>query len=161
MADTPTDLEARIRRLEDIEAIRTLRMEYHHIINEGELHRATEIYTEDAHVVWATAGRGRGHAEIIELFKVLPAQADFVKHFVANHMVEVDGDEATGMAYVNAYYARGSESSVILAKYDERYRRTSAGWRISETLLHVYCKAAIPGGWADQVSNQGQFAAYR
>lgn len=144
-------LRLRLRHLEDIEDIRRLRMRYHYFINEGMFSRAPEIYTEDALVVWSTAGMARGHQQIIELFQTLPKQADFVKHFVSNHIVDVDGDEATGLAYVDARYAANGESSLIAGKYEERYRRTSAGWRISETILDTYFKATLQEGWGNMV----------
>src|SRR5579883_2633458 len=100
-------LRVQLRLLTDIEEIRNLRMKYHYFINEGLFDRAAEIYTEDAFVKWSAAGTARGHKEIVELFKSLPRQADFVKHFVCNHMVDVSGDEATGLAYVDARYAEG------------------------------------------------------
>jgi ketosteroid isomerase-like protein len=144
-------LRHRLRRLEDIEDIRRLRMQYHYFVNEGLFSRAPEIYTDDALVVWSSAGTARGHKQIIELFHTLPKQADFVKHFVSNHIVDVDGDEATGLAYVDARYAAKGQSSLIAGKYEERYRRTEAGWRISETILDTYFKATIQEGWANMV----------
>src|SRR5262249_39711444 len=135
--------------------IRTLRMRYHYLINEGLLDRAAEIYTEDAHVLWATAGEARGHKEIVALFKTLPNQSDFVKHFVSNHIVTLTGDdEATGLAYVDARYAGQGQSYLIAGKYDERYRRTDDGWRISETILEVYFRATLQDGWAAMVKSQ-------
>jgi ketosteroid isomerase-like protein len=164
MADPDLDreldaLRARLRRLEDIEAIRTLRMKYHYFINEGLFDRAWEIYTEDALVVWSSAGTARGHREIVELFNTLPKQADFVKHFVANHLVEVDGDQATGLAYVDAEYASAGESSLIAGKYEERYRRTKGGWRIGETILTTYFKASLQEGWGNMVETFSEAAA--
>lgn len=152
-------LRADVRYLRDIEEIRRLRMLYHYFINEGLLDRAPEIYTEDARVEWSTAGAGRGHKEIVELFHVLPTQSRFVKHFVSNHIVEVNGDSATGSAYVDARYASETTSEFIAAKYDEQYRRTPQGWKISETILTVYFKAALPHGWEDQVKRLNQFGA--
>ena len=141
----------RVRLLEDIEEIRRLRMKYHYIINEGLLDRAAEIYTEDAYVVWSTFNSARGHQEIVALFKSLPA--DFVKHFVSNHIVDVTGDEATGVAYVDARYAGEGQSYFIAGKYDERYRRTDDGWRISETILETYFRATPQEGWAAMVNS--------
>src|SRR5262245_19160392 len=86
-------LRHRLRRLEDIEDMRRLRMLYHYFVNEGLFSRVAEIYTDDALVVWSSAGTARGHKQIIELFQTLPKQADFVKHFVSNHIIDVDGDE--------------------------------------------------------------------
>jgi ketosteroid isomerase-like protein len=144
-------LRGRVRSVEDIEEIRRLRMKYHYLINEGLLDRAAEIYTEDAYVVWSSFGAARGHKEIVALFKSLPA--DFVKHFVSNHIVDVIGDEATGVAYVDARYANEGQSYFIAGKYDERYRRTDDGWRISETVLVTYFKATPQEGWAAMVNS--------
>jgi ketosteroid isomerase-like protein len=145
------DLRSAVRLLEDIEEIRRLRMKYHYLINEGLLDRAAEIYAEDARVVWSSFGTAHGHDEIVALFKSLPA--DFVKHFVSNHIVDVAGDEATGVAYVDARYASDGESYFIAGKYDERYRRTEDGWRISETVLVTYFRATPQEGWAAMVNS--------
>jgi ketosteroid isomerase-like protein len=160
MADELVRLRLRVQVLEDIEAIRMLRMKYHYIINEGLFSRAAEIYTEDAYVVWSTAGTARGHEQIVALFETMPNQADFVKHFVSNPMVEVRGDEATGLAYVDARYAAGGESSMIAGKYEERYRRTEEGWRISETILDTYFKATLQEGWGNMVETFADRAKY-
>src|SRR5206468_3879484 len=47
MSTDLAQLEARIRRLEDIEEIRGLRMHYHYCVNEGKFETVADIFSED------------------------------------------------------------------------------------------------------------------
>ena len=148
--ETPSleSLDRRLRKLEDIEEIRSLRMRYHYFINEGHFDRFPEIFTEDGIVDFGHVGQANGAAEIGELFPKIPRSLDFVKQFIHNHMVDVDGDNATGVSYLEARYAKDGDSVMVAASFREKYRRTSNGWRIAETRLQLYFAVPITVGWA-------------
>jgi 3-phenylpropionate/cinnamic acid dioxygenase small subunit len=63
------------------------------------------------------------------------------QHLLANHRVEVSGDEASCVASVRAFHAgRGAQAGQIyelLGEYHDRLRRTGAGWRISSRRMVV------------------------
>ena len=69
-------------------------------------------------------------------------------------MVEVDGDEAVGMAYLDARYVQDGKSVIAAIRYDDRYRRTPAGWKFTEMLVHVYFAVPVELGWATKGRNQ-------
>jgi ketosteroid isomerase-like protein len=148
MAVDPTDLDARLRRLEDIEEIRRLRMSYHHLINEGRAEEVAGLYTDDAYVEYEGVVIARGRAEFGRAIPGLSRRLTFIKQFMANHMVEVDGDTATGVAYLDARYAHEGQSIMATARFTETYRRTAAGWRISEMICRTYFNVPIEQGWA-------------
>jgi len=141
-------LNQRLRKLEDIEDIRTLRMSYHKFINEGLFDRFGELYTDDAVVEFDYVAKAKGIKEVRELFLRIPKNVDFVKQFIHNHMIEVNGDTATGLAYLDARYASNGEALIVGARFSEKYRRTQAGWRISETILKLYFSVPLSKGWA-------------
>jgi hypothetical protein len=62
-----TSLEERIKKLEDIEEICRLRMQYHNFINDKMFDRFTELFTEDAFVDFGYISKARGTEEIREL----------------------------------------------------------------------------------------------
>jgi ketosteroid isomerase-like protein len=71
---------------------------------------------------------------------------DATLHVVANHTVELDGDEATGEVYCLAHHIRdvaGPDGAplrsdyVMHIRYLDRYRRTDEGWRIAQRHLHL------------------------
>jgi hypothetical protein len=147
-------LEERIQKLEDIEEIRRLRMHYHQFINDGYWDRFPELFTEEAVVDFGYIAKGKGHKEIGEVFLRIPRNLDLVTQFIHNHLVDVDGDTATGLSYLDARYAQDGESVMVAGKFDEKYTRTKAGWRIQELKLHLYFSAPITHrGWAGKERN--------
>lgn len=147
------DLEARILRLEDIEEIRRLRMQYHNFTNDGQWDRFTELFTDDALIDFGYISKAEGTEQIRELYLRIPRNLDLVKQFIHNHMVDVDGDRASGVSYLDARYAAGGDSVMVAAKFMEQYRRTPEGWKISEMLLEMYFSVPITQGWAGEQLN--------
>ena len=141
-------LEARIKRLEDIEAIRELRMYYHYYNNEGMFDRLAALYTEDAYVDFEPLAKARGRKAIGDLLVNLTRSVAFIKQFVTNHMVTVDGDTGTGISYLDARYAQAGQSLIAAVKYTDAYRRTPDGWKFSEMLVKIYFTVPVQEGWA-------------
>jgi len=56
-------------------------------------------------------------------------------HLMANHLCEVDGDEASGETYCLAHHLtqdeRGASDLVMLIRYRDAYARTDDGWRFA------------------------------
>lgn len=140
-------LNVRLRKLEDIEEIRNLRMSYHQFVNEETFDRFDEIFSEDALVDFGYIGRAKGIQEVRDLFLKIPRSVDVVKQFIHNHIVNVDGDDATGLAYLDARYARAGKSLMVAASFREKYRRTPKGWKICETIVNVFFSVPLDQGW--------------
>jgi ketosteroid isomerase-like protein len=149
MSEDFAALAARVQKLEDIEAIRNLRMEYHRCVNEGDLAVVGDIYTEDAHVEFEGVGKARGREEGGKLVAHLARGLSFIKQFITNHIVHVNGDEAEGVSYLDARYVFGGEAVIASAKYVEKYRRTAEGWKISYMNAVTYFTVPFDKGWAD------------
>ena len=141
-------LEDRIRRLEDIEEIRRLRNMYHYFVNEQQPERFREIYTADAVLEFDRHMKMVGLDAIVEAMTNVPERT-LIKQFIHSHQVDVDGDEASGFAYLDARYGQDGHSLIVAARYDETYRRTPEGWRISRTSIDVDFSVPVQQGWAD------------
>jgi ketosteroid isomerase-like protein len=148
--------EARLRRLEDLEEIRLLRMRYHYYVNERVMREAAVLYTEDAYVEFQSLKGVKGRAEIEAFYDSLNGNVDSISQFVANHMVTVEGDEATGVCYADARYAQQGQSIIASIRYDDKYRRTAEGWRFSEMIVKIRFAVPLTQGWA-----QGNMNAVR
>lgn len=142
--------ESRLRKLEDVEAIRSLRMRYHYFINEGLFDRVDELFTDEAAVHFIGVGEAKGRKEIREFFLKLPKNMQLLKQFIHNHIVDVENDEASGIAYLDARYARDGQSIIVAAKFTEKYQRINSGWKISNLQLDVYFSVSITDGWAER-----------
>ncbi len=146
--DDTAALIASVRRLSDIEEIRGLRNLYHYFVNEGQFSRFDEIYTEDATVQLDYVAEWVGLPAILEGFQSLPKYVSFIKQFLHNHHVVVDGDTATGFAYFEAKYAMEGNSLMVAGRYDEKYRRLPQGWRIADTRVQLFFSLPHDQGWA-------------
>jgi len=143
-----TGLEAHVRHLEDIEEIRGLRFKYHDFLNRSRFERMSELYTDDARVRIDYVASAEGKEEIHEFFLTIPRTLSFIKQFIHNHLVNVDGDMASGVAYMDARYAAEGQSLMVAGRFDEKYRRTTAGWRIADTFVTLYFSVPLSKGWA-------------
>ena len=141
-------LEAAVQRLADIEEIRALRLRYHEYVNANRPADIPGLFTEDAELDFGYLGRTRGRPKITKFFAALPVLLDFVKQFVHNHAIEVDGDGATGVSYLEAKSVSRGQAYRVAGRYDDVCVRTPAGWRFSSMKFEPYFTVPFEQSWA-------------
>lgn len=148
-------LEARVHRLEttvaalvDRAAIQDLRFHYHVAVNERELDAIHLLFTEDAQVDFEGIGSARGRAEIEALYQNVVGGSPFIKQFIHNHVVTLNGDRATGLSYLDARTVANGESLLVAARFDDEYVRTEEGWKFEALRLKLYFAVSLQEGWA-------------
>ena len=62
---------------------------------------------------------------------------DATQHFFANHSVELDGDRATDLRYMQARHVLDGAHYTIAGYYTSEMLRTPGGWRIAKYKLTV------------------------
>lgn len=148
MTDTSLDdLNRRLQRLEDIDEIKRLRMRYHCHINADEFDRIPELFTNDALVDFGAIGSARGRDDVSALFLKIPKHTDLVRQYIHNHLIDVDGDHATGISFLDARYAKDGVALIVAGSFREKYRRQDDGWRISEMKVEIWFGAPLDKGW--------------
>jgi hypothetical protein len=96
MADDGTALEARLRRLEDLEAIRQLFIDYGYYLDHGEFESYGKLFADDGEVLLGPIGRASGPQAITELMtKTLSGRQGMSYHIITNPIIKLDGDSAT------------------------------------------------------------------
>lgn len=141
-------LEARIRRLEDIEALRTLRNRYHSAINDGRYGEIADLFTEDGLVVLGYLARYAGRAAIDQGFRGMGERERFyIKQFIHSHDVTVDGDRGTGTSYLEARYGRYGVSWLVSGRYDDAYVRQGGRWLFKSMIAELYYTVPAGVGW--------------
>jgi hypothetical protein len=164
MASELDALAARVRRLEDIEAIRTTWRDYCIRLDSFDLARLGDVFTEDAVLevdgLDTLGGRSdgayKGRAAIIGDFygKVADMPALAVRgahstgHIATNMQVELAGDEATTLGY---FFEIVANDIVLIGTYQHRVRRESDRWRFSFKRIAVRYKAKL---MASEVAGQ-------
>lgn len=149
MADNDlADLLRRVRRLEDIEALRTLRNAYHSCINDGRYADIAALFTRDAVVELGYLARYDGIDAIDRGFRGMgERERFFIKQFIHSHSVEVDGDHGTGISYLEARYGRYGVSYLVSGRYDDVYVRQNGKWLFQEMRVDLYYTVPAGVGW--------------
>ena len=148
---TLQDLEARLKVLEDVEAIKRLKARYCAYCDDNyDAAGIAALFTEDA--VWDGGMRGRaeGREEIREFFKRSPDRISFAVHMVTNSMVEVDGNTAKGTWYLfqPCTWTEGNRAVWGSAKYHEEYVRVDGDWKFRNLKLTSFFWTPFDQGWA-------------
>jgi len=131
------ELENRITRLEDLEAIKQLKARYCEICDDDHNpERIASIFTEDG--IWEGRGIGKaqGHQEIKELFQNFQRMISYAQHMVLNPIIEIDGTSATGVWYFFGPFTfyENNQAMWQAARYYEDYEKTDGVWKIKHLL---------------------------
>jgi SnoaL-like domain len=133
--------------IEDHAAMRRLADVYCSAVDDGDAERMAALFAPGGRLVvyrpgdWPGAGEPLRRWDGIEGFTRLLAVLEqaYVRwvHFLGNHWVEVDGDRASGEAYLFACHLRmrddgAEEEEVAVIRYKDLYVRTPDGWRFEE-----------------------------
>jgi hypothetical protein len=145
----PSSLEQRIARLEDIEELRRLRASYHHYVNTRQFPLVSSLFCDDGVCDLDYLGCYEGRDAIHASYLAMGARQRFlIQQYPHNHMVDVDGDRATGYSYLDARYARFGVSYNVAGRYDDAYRRTTDGWRFQRMGFEIMFSVPSALGWA-------------
>ncbi len=131
----PTELDARIRRLEDESAIQRLVMSYGPAADAGQSSFAAGLWLQDGEYDWDADGRPhRGSAAVDSMLQNdahRHLMSEGVAHFGGPLLVEVDGDRATALNY--SFVMRREEQRFYLwrvsaVRWD--LERSDSTWRV-------------------------------
>lgn len=79
-------------------------------------------------------------ADLIAGWKGFLPRFNFTLHYLTNHRVVVEGDQATGFCYGHAIHhlpnATGGDLWGVYGTYDFRLVKTDKGWRVSQMRYH-------------------------
>ena len=148
------ELESRVRELEDLREIQELRFRYHIAVNERRLADIAELFSEDAAVDFGPIGAAHGRAAIASFYRDVVGGSPFILQFIHNHRIELAGDTATGLSYLDARTLREGESLMVAARFDDRYVRAGGSWCFRELRLTPFFVAPLSEGWASAAQDQ-------
>ena len=130
-----SDFEARLRRLEDLEAIRALIAEYRRALDEKDFPAYAELFGDDGEFVADGGIQARGRDEILAMLAelqragALTLAAGDDRHLVANIEIALDGDSATASS--TWVYLTRADGLAMVGRYADTLRRTADGWRFA------------------------------
>lgn len=142
-------LEARVRRLEDLAAINQLFVDYIQYLDWFETDKLVELFTEDGEVLYGPGNHCHGRDEIAAFLRRLQGggKPGGGFHIVSNPRIVLDGDTATADVVwtVIGMDADGQPKvSTMGAHKDELVRDTDGQWRFKRRKGRMYIPNAIP-----------------
>ena len=138
-------VEDRLRRLEDVDAIRAVDAAYCRSIDTGDWPGLVALFTPDGtfdglHVV-------TGHGALLSFFSGLAGSGMRFWHHVSNHEIEVDGDAATVRSMLWQPTVVDGVPHVAAGRYRDRLVRTAEGWRYTLKQVRFDYWAPLAEGW--------------
>ncbi len=127
-----TELEQRITRLEDIEAIKQLKARYCDICDDTHNpDRIASVFAADGIWEGGDFGQAQGHEAIQELFLGFRNMFTFSQHNISNPIIEIDGNRATGIWYIMGPWTLTEDNKEIwmAARYDDDYVKVDGEWK--------------------------------
>lgn len=143
------NLNEQMQRLLDLEAIRDLPRRYAHCVWRKDAAGSAALFTEDGFMDIGTGEPMRGRAAIVATYAPIFAGGE-LQPFVHNHVIELDGDMATGTAYIDLRVTVGGKNLIGTGIYHDVYVRTAGGWLFQSRKLIM--NHMLPFGEAAQVS---------
>lgn len=146
-----TDLETRVRRLEDIEDIRRLKLRYAELCDDNYQPDALAgLFTEDG--VWdggADYGRYEGREAIAGYWRSCADNIPFAVHLITNHHVDVEtvGERASGHCHLFQPMTLEGKPYWAAVRYDEDYLVEDGAWRFRRMHLTTLLLAPHTEGW--------------
>ena len=143
------DIERRLQALEDIEAIRQLKVRYCHSVDAYDAETTASFFTEDAVFDVGARGRCEGRQQVLEFFKGSRERLPFFVHMLLNPIIDVDGDTATGSWYLLQASTVGQTNEAVwgCARYDDEYVRVDGKWMFKNVTVTMFFWTPFDQGW--------------
>ena len=122
----------------NVNEIVSLTVKYCWALDERDWDSLSEVFSSDAYAKYGVTEH-KGIDSIIEKCQKALLPLDFSHHMVTNHVVELEGDEATCKCYFQAQHVRnstpGGVNFIIAGKYEDELTRINGEWKISSRVL--------------------------
>ena len=114
-----SSVEEELRRLIDLEAIRDLARRYARCVWQSDILATVDLFTEDGEMHTGERPPIVGREDLLRVYGEM-VEGYMLNPFVHSHIVELDGDEATGTCYLDLLLIRDGTQGidVIDFKFD-------------------------------------------
>jgi uncharacterized protein (TIGR02246 family) len=157
-----SDFDARIRRIEDRQAISDLIQDYTFAMDNRDLEWAMNLFTEDGRFRSADGEiDGLGREAMVDLYRKRFAALGFNFHVTHDqHVVFESDDVATGLVSSHAEIVRNGETMVAAMRYHDVYRRCNdAKWRFADRCIHFFYYVPV-AQYLEALKGSGRMRAY-
>ncbi len=143
MTETESGQEARLRRLEDLEEIRQLFVDYGHLLDLGDYAAYAHLFAQDGELMLGPMGRATGPEEIEALMSRLGGAGSL--HLITSPIVTLDGDQAASrvMWTVINRAEDGTPFLGMVGHHEDELVREGGRWRFRRRRGFVEIPSAV------------------
>lgn len=140
--------EEMVQELWDREMIKELTHTYGLAAETADEERMASLYTEDATVDFSSMGQEiiRGREAILDFYRAILSLK--VKPFFTNHIIEVNGDLASGTCSIENRGVRNGESLIGAGRLYDTYAKIEGEWKFSSRRIDMFYLVPLSEGWA-------------
>ncbi len=146
MADDDS-LAQRLRRLEDLDEIRQLFIDYGRHLDAGDVEAYAALFADEGEVLLGPIGRAKGRAAIVELITKVKARATTPSHhLITSPVIRLDGDRATSEVQWTVIRpdAHGKLEVAMFGRHEDELVRERGRWRLLRRRGRVDVPAVLP-----------------
>ena len=138
-------IEERLQAIEDRTAIVELTARYCHLARNRDVEGIVDLFCEDG-VMQAGDVLEKGRVRLRTMYRDALAELGPMP-CVHNHVVALDGDEATGRCSVEIRMVRNGEAVTAAGHYEDAFRRVRSQWKFARRNLVLYHQVPHRTGW--------------
>lgn len=139
------DVREAIRDLTDRETIRDLAVRYAHCVWRRDVEGAISLFAEGASMELEGRPPIVGREALAASYQDL-LRGEFMP-FVHNHVIELDGDRAWGVCYLDLRATVDGKPMIGAGVYDDEYVREDGQWKFARRRLRMSHFVPITEGW--------------
>jgi ketosteroid isomerase-like protein len=127
----------------DVLAIREVLERYAGGVDRRDWTAVATCFAADCFADYGRSDQWHGRAEIVGALDVMHREIGPTMHRLSNHSIDVTGDVATAVTYLDAYLKvehRGFDLCHVVATYHDEFARGSGGWEIASRRLEVFMR---------------------
>ena len=143
MTETESRQEARLRRLEDLEEIRQLFVDYGYLLDLGDYAAYAQLFAEDGELMLGPIGRAKGRQEIETMMARVGGAGSL--HLITSPIVTLDGDRAVArvMWTVINRAEDGTPFVGMVGHHEDELVREAGRWRFRRRRGFVEIPSAV------------------
>lgn len=148
------EIESRIRKVEDFQAITNLQAKYSFLVDSLQLTELLDLFDDD--FVWEVGFDQMmtvtSKPALLEVLRKTEDATTMMVHMPTTPLIEIDGDRATGSWYLfgmlTAKTSDGEGARWVHGTYDNTYVRVGEQWKFSRLSYRYAFLTPYDEGWA-------------
>ena len=116
-----------------------------HAVDQGNIDNIMSVFHPNATLIinWEENGKYSGHEEIRQWFlnytQVMKSSVKYLRHKITCPMIEINGDDATALSYLDVDTAPKDTSQVIITicRYEDKLTKLDGQWYLKEKSIFM------------------------